>query len=67
MFKILVQLCKIISHNSILFSDKMNHTKIYNNFKFYIRWIVKNNSKTQRGICFHFLKDKKSQYDGIIE
>jgi hypothetical protein len=28
-FKILVEICKIISHGSILFSDKMNQNKLY--------------------------------------
>jgi hypothetical protein len=29
LFKILVQICKIISNVSIFFSDKTNHSKIY--------------------------------------
>jgi hypothetical protein len=33
LFKILIQICKTISHDSIFFSDKINHNKIYYNFK----------------------------------
>jgi hypothetical protein len=32
--KVLVQICKIISHDSILFINKINHNKIYNILKF---------------------------------
>jgi hypothetical protein len=32
LFKILVQICKIISYVWTLFSDKINHNKIYDNF-----------------------------------
>jgi hypothetical protein len=28
LFKILVQICKIISHNSIFFNNKIDHNKI---------------------------------------
>jgi hypothetical protein len=41
LFKILVQKCKIISHDSIFFSDKMNPNKIYDNFYFWVRRMVK--------------------------
>jgi hypothetical protein len=33
LFKILVQICKIISHVLIFFSDKTNHKKIYDNLQ----------------------------------
>jgi hypothetical protein len=48
LFKILVQVCTIISYIWTLFSDKTNHNKIYNKFIFLLKQMVKHNSKGQR-------------------
>jgi hypothetical protein len=47
LYKILVQIFKIISCDTIFFSDKINNNKIYDNYKKQLRQIGKRNSKIQ--------------------
>jgi inhibitor of KinA sporulation pathway (predicted exonuclease) len=46
LFKILAQICKIVSHVSIFLCDKTNHNKIYDDFFIFLtRQMVKHNLK----------------------